>query len=304
MGYDVIMNFPSHFKDYFEPDKLHQINVNFVVKSMERQIGGTGTNIAYNLGLFKEKNVKLLSSVGKDGQVLIDYMTRSGINTEGIITDKRVFSATGTVITDTDDNQIWGFYYGACEAAKDIVLKDFADKKSLLIIGPNHPEAFLNFQKQAIQLKMDYVFDPGMTISWNTGEKLLEGVMNCKWLVGNDYEIAKITEMMGVTVAELVKKGIKVITTLGAEGVRYQDSDTEFYVPAYQNKKVVDPTGAGDAWRAGFMSGIVDNKSIEESLRLGNAVASYAVEMYGTANHTPTLEHIQQRADSLKKMAL
>jgi adenosine kinase len=304
MGYDVIMNFPSHFKEHILPDKIHQLNVSFVVNSLERQLGGTGTNIAYNLSLFKGNTIKLLASVGKDGDLLTDYLTMNAVDVTGVLVDKTIYSATGTVITDMDDNQIWGFYYGACELAKNINVADFADKNAVMFISANHPDAFMNFQKQAIKMKMDYMYDPGMTLTWNNGKDLREGVEHCTWLVGNDYEISRICKLIEISVEELIKKGTKVITTLGAEGVRYQDHESDFYVPAFQNKKVVDPTGAGDSWRAGFMTGIVRNEPIEESLRLGNAIASYAVEMYGTANHTPTEEHIQERADSLKKMAL
>lgn len=304
MGYDTIMDFPSRFNEHLLPEKLHQINVSFVVNSMERQFGGTATNIAYSAGLFKNNNVKLLASVGKDGDIILDYMKRSGIDVSGVLIDKKIFSANGTVITDLDDNQIWGFYYGACEMAKQIQLKDSVDKNSILIISANHPEAFMNFQKQAIKMKIDYMYDPGMTLSWNNSKDLSEGVLNCKWLVGNDYEIARICKLVKLSVKGLVSKGIKVITTLGGKGVRYQDDKMEYYIPAVQIKKIIDPTGAGDAWRAGFLTGVIRNESVEECLRLGNAVASYAVEMYGTANHTPSESHIQERADELKKLTL
>lgn len=304
MGYDVIMDFPSRFQEHLQPDKLHQINVSFVVDNLERQLGGTGTNIAYSLSLLKGNVVKLLASVGKDGSELVDYMKMNHIDISGIVVDKSKYTATGKVITDLDGNQIWGFYYGACEAAKTIRLADFADKNSLLIISANHPLAFANFQKQAIETGIDYLYDPGMTLSWNNGPDLKEGVLHCKWLVGNDYEISRIVKLIGMDVPQLVKKGVKVITTLGGEGVRYQDEASEFYVPAYKLEKVVDPTGAGDAWRAGFVTGIVRNQTIEESLRLGNAMASFAVERYGTANHRPGEAAVQARADELKKLAL
>jgi adenosine kinase len=304
MGYDTIMDFPSRFKEHLLPEKLHQINVSFVVNRMERQLGGTATNIAHSLALYKKNKVKLLASVGKDGDLLLEYMKHNGIDVSGVLVDKTIFSANGTVITDQDDNQIWGFYYGACEAAKDINLDDYAGKDSLLIISANHPKAFMNFQKQAIKSKIDYMYDPGMTLSWNTAEDLSEGVYNCKWLVGNDYEIARICKILNTSVKKIVKKGIRVITTLGGEGVRYQDDKMEYFVPAIKVEKMIDPTGAGDAWRAGFVTGVVQQLSIEESLRLGNATASYAVEMYGTANHNPSETALQKRADSLKKLTL
>ncbi len=304
MGYDTIMNFPSCFKDHLLPEKLHQINVSFVVNGMERQFGGTATNIAYNFALFGGNNVKLLASVGKDGDLLLDYMKMKGVDISGVLVDKKIFSANGTVITDLDDNQIWGFFYGACELAKQINLDKYVDEGSILVISANHPDAFMNFQKQAIKKKIDYLYDPGMTLAWNNSKDLTEGVMHCKWLVGNDYEIARICKLLNMEVKDIIKKGIKVITTLGGEGVRYEDDKMEYYVPAVSSKKLVDPTGAGDAWRAGFLTGVMRELSIEESLRLGNAVASYAVGIVGTANHNPSEAAIQKRADELKKLAL
>lgn len=300
MGYDEIMNFPSRFQEHLQPDKLHMINVSFVVDYLDKQLGGTATNIAYSLSLMKPAlPVKLLASVGKDGDQLLDFANQQGIDTKGVIKDDALYTATGKVITDMDNNQIWGFYYGACESAKNIKLEDFADKNAIMVISANHPKAFMHFQKRAIELGMDYLYDPGMTLSWNNGADLTEGVLHSKWLVGNDYEISRITTLTGLSVDEMVEKGITVITTLGNNGVKYKDQKEEHYVPSYQPKEVLDPTGAGDAWRSGFISGITMHKSVNEALRLGNALASFAVEKYGTANHNPTVEEIIDRADSL-----
>lgn len=304
MGYDVIMNFPSRFQDHLQPDKLHMINVSFVVDRLNKQLGGTGTNIAYNLSLLKNIPIKLLASVGKDGDDLLNFIHEQKIDTTGVLKDEELYTATGKVITDLDNNQIWGFYYGACENAKSIKLADFADSSSMLVISANHPEAFRSFQRQAIEMGIDYMYDPGMTLSWNNGEDLKQGVENCKWLVGNDYEISQICNHIHSSVDDLIQKGITVITTLGNEGVKYKDTTTEEYVPSYQAKEVLDPTGAGDAWRAGYLTGVVRNLSVKQCLALGNSLASFAVEMYGTANHKPSEEQIFERAGTLTEFSL
>jgi adenosine kinase len=304
MGYDVIMDFPSRFADHLQPDRLHQLNVSFVVDRLEKQLGGTGTNISYNLGLMKNENVRLLASVGRDGDRLIDFLKEKGIDTGGILKDEELYSFAGNVVTDRDSNQIWAVYYGACERAKNIRLADYANEDSIVVISANHPEAFRSFQRQAIEMGVDYLYDAGMTLAWNTGEGLKEGVRHARFLVGNDYEIARVMTLTGFTVDQLVHDGIIVVTTLGGEGVRYRDSETDLYVPAFSDKPFVDPTGAGDAWRAGFLTGILRKTSIEEALRLGNSLASFAVACYGTANHSPTAAEVEERADSLKKVAL
>jgi adenosine kinase len=294
------MNFPSRFVNYIQPDKLHQINVSFVVDKLDKQLGGTGTNIAYNLKFFTDKKVSLLAGVGKDGDIFYQFLKEHGIATEGILKDDSVYTATGKVITDMDNNQIWGFYYGACVRGEDIDITPHVNDKTLMIISANHPKALLHFQKQAIELGVDYLYDPGMTMTAVGKEDLHEGIMNCKWFVGNDYEVSQILKMTELTLENLLEKGIVVITTLGEHGVKYQTKDQEVTVPAFTMKETKDPTGAGDAWRGGFIAGVVEGKTIEESLKQANALASFAVEEYGTVNHKPSKNEIEERVGSLK----
>lgn len=300
IAFDEIMDFPSEFQKYIDPTKLHQLNVSFVVDKLEKQIGGIGTNIVYNLCLLKNfKNVVLLSSVGKDGKQIIDWLKKNKINTKSILIDKDLYTATGKVITDKKGNQIWGFYYGALIKSKDIDLTQYVKRGSLLIITSTHPNGFLKHQKQAIKLKLDYFYDPGPTLSWIETEDLQEGVKYCKWLIGNDYEIGRVLQTLQTSIVDLTKQNIAVITTLGDQGVQYTDSENNFLVPAFKVKNIIDPTGAGDAWRAGFVSGILQGETILRSLKIGNALASFAVEKYGTVNHKPTKQDVFKRAKSL-----
>ncbi|MDO8497637.1 MAG: PfkB family carbohydrate kinase [bacterium] len=295
VAYDEIMDFPSQFVEYLQPDKLHQINVSFVVDRLEKQLGGTATNISYNLSLVTNKKIILLTSIGKDGKEFLRFFKSRKINTEGVLIDKKLYTATGKVITDIKDNQIWGFYYGASVKAKYIDVTKFNTHTSVMIISANHSEAFLHFQKEAISLHIPYLYDPGMGITWIKEKDLIEGILHSRWLVGNDYEISNICKKIKMTVADLVKKNIIVITTLGEKGVLYQEKNNKIEVPGYKVSKTVDPTGAGDAWRAGFLGSLADGRSIKESLAYANALASFAVEKYGTVNHRPTRKQIEQR---------
>lgn len=301
VAFDEIMDFPQVFSDFIDPTKLHQLNISFVVDRLEKQIGGIGINIAYNLRLMlgASKDIMLLSSIGRDGDEFIRWLKKNKLSTKGIIVDKKLYTGVGKVMTDKKDNQIWSYYYGAMESAKKINLSKLANRETVLIISATHPDAFLNFQKQAIDLKMDYLYDPGMTLSWIKPQDLKEGVLNCRWLVGNDYEMGRILGIIQMDIIELSKKGIKIITTLGDQGVSYLDEENNLTVPAYKSDKIVDPTGAGDAWRAGFASGIMQGLTVRESLKLGNALASFAVEKYGTVNHKPTRKSVLQRAKTL-----
>lgn len=330
------MDFPSRFMDFLAPEKLHQINVSFVVDNLEKQMGGTATNIAFaasqTLKLTKVQYpisnsqypkpkfqfpIIILGGLGKDGMEHLRFFKKNKIETQGIIVDKKIFSANGSVITDIKDNQIWGFYYGACERGKDVKFAQFVKKDSLMIISANHPRAFLAAQKYAVKNKVDYLYDAGMSLTWITDGDLKQGVMNATYLIGNDYEIAMITKRIKVTVDELVRKGIEVITTLGEEGVRLEKNpksqtlnpkqilnsklqkEKNVRVPAVKVKKVVDPTGAGDGFRGGFMVALAYGYDMIDCLRIGNVVASFAIEKYGTVNYEISKGEFDKRLKSI-----
>jgi adenosine kinase len=297
IAYDMIMDFPNKFQDYFHPERLHQINVSFVVNKLEKQLGGTATNIAYNIAqIFNKKLlIHLLGSVGKDGKEFINFFKKNNIDTIGIIFNKDLYTAAGSVITDMKNNQIWGFYYGASEKIPYTDFKKIDKNTDLLVISANHKNSFLYFQSQAIQSKIPYLYDPGMTLTWITDKDLEMGVMNCRYLVGNDYEIAMILKRLKVSIDRLINKGVNVITTFGEKGVEYRGGDNSLFVAAVKTKKMIDPTGAGDAWRGGFVAGLLINYSIKDCLKLGNVMASFAIEKYGTVNHRPTKEEIEER---------
>lgn len=300
IAYDEIMDFPGKFVDYLDPKKLHQINVSFVVDRLEKQLGGVATNIAYNLSLLTTKKISIVGAVGKDGKQFIHFFKKNNINTENLITDKNLYTSTGKVITDNLDNQIWGFYYGASGSAKKIQLTKTINQSSLFVLTATHPDVFLKFQNQLSKSGRDFLYDPGMVLTWIDNKDLRQGVKNCRWLVGNDYEIGMILKRLSTTVKELTKSfNLRIITTLGEKGVIYEAKSERYRIKSYKVKKIVDPTGAGDAWRGGFTAGILEGKSIAESLRLGNALASFAIENYGTVNHRPNKKDIYKRFQTL-----
>jgi adenosine kinase len=323
IAYDTIMNFPHEFQNYFHPEKLHQINVSFVVNKLERQLGGTACNIAYNIAIisnfqfpiskqysnsnFQNNNpkIKLIGSVGKDGKDFLNFFKKNKINADGVIVDKKLYTSAGSVITDTKNNQIWGFYYGASEKIPYIDFKKINKETDLLVISANHQNSFLYFQGEAIKNKIPYLYDPGMTLTWIKDKDLKEGVMNARYLVGNDYEIAMIMKRINPTSRKLLRAGkFGMITTLGEKGVRYVEtlkrSNVQMIeIPGYKVKKMVDPTGAGDAWRGGFVAGLLMGHTTKDCLKLGNVMASFAIEKYGTVNHRPTKKEIERRIKQL-----
>lgn len=304
IGYDIIMDYPDKFINQIQPDKLHQLNLSFVVNNLEKQIGGIATNISYNFSLLSKTKPLILGAVGRDWKELFIFFKKNKIETKGILVDNKLFSATGSVITDIVDNQIWTYCYGASKNGKSMKLDKYIEKNLIVIISANHPDTMLNFQAQAIKLKLDYFYDPGLALGVIPKSDLWQGIKCCRWLVGNDYEIALIEKIFNLSVKQLVKLGIRVITTLGEKGVRYQDKKIRIGIEGYKVKKVVDPTGAGDAWRGGFLAGLIDGRNVVDSLKLGNALASFAVEKYGTINHHPSKKEIEKRANDLKAQSL
>lgn len=298
IAFDEIMDFPGKFVEYFHPERLHQINVSFVVNKLEKQLGGIATNIAYNISLVTQKPVKLLSAIGKDGDPFITFFKEHHIDTLNILFEKSLFTSTGKVITDLSDNQIWGYYYGALEKSEKLNLKKSAGKNSLVIISATHAKGFLKVQSESIAMGLHYLYDPGMALTWISDKDLKEGIMHSTYLIGNDYEVAQICKRIKMDVKDFVKKGIAVIITLGEKGVEYHSKDESYKFAAYKLKNIVDPTGAGDAFRGGFVGGLLEGKSIKECLKQGNALASFAIEKYGTVNHVVTMK---QLADRMKK---
>lgn len=366
IGYDEIMDFPGHFKDYFHPEKLHQINVSFAVARLNKHVGGIATNIAYAIAQLNDKsqitnNKSILNfksqisnskntiypvgAVGKDGQDVLDFFKKNKISTDYIQTISELYTTTGKVITDMNDNQIWGYYYGASSKYAPNFKFQISNLKSssnnklqnntandFWVLSATHEKPFSAILRHCIANKLPYLFDPGMTLTWIRDDLLKKGVLNATYLVGNDYEMAMIEKRLNITVEDMVKKGVNVITTLGGKGVSYYGSTDSvaallrpnsapressrdarvsgmplrprhllnLIVSPCKVRKVVDPTGAGDAWRGGFVAGLAQGLPIETCLKLGNVMGSMAVEKVGTVAYTATEEEIEKRLRKIK----
>jgi adenosine kinase len=181
-------------------------------------------------------------------------------------------------------------------------LNDISDvKNSLLIISSSHPEAVSSIQKQALEINIDYLYDPGMMLTWIDNELLKEGLLGAKYIVANDYEINLIFERTGLKIQDLIDLNITVITTKGKDGLNYQNGKQNIKIEAFPVTNFKDPTGAGDAFRGGFLAYLLDDKPILDSLIAGSALASMAVESLGGVNHVLENQEFLNRFDYLKK---
>lgn len=302
ISHDTIMDFPSRFQDVIDPKNLHKLNISFIANTMEKRLGGTATAVSYNLSLLCPEKVIILGAVGTDGHDLLQFYKKHELSTASILHDKNEYSSNGTVVTDANGNQVWSFYYGASRKAQYLDIAPYVHGNTLAVILANHPQSFLHFQNQVIELGMDYLYDPGMSLSWLKTQDLSHGVSHARFITSNDYEMVQILKRLNTTTENLAEKGVAIITTLGSNGVRYQDKNATHIIPSFPIKRAIDPTGGGDAWRGGFLAGIAGNMPIIDSLVQANALASFAVEVYGGVNHTPTQSMIQERVRVIKKL--
>ena len=315
LGYDYIMDFPGRFADRIMPDKIHKLSLSFLVDKLTKQFGGTGANIAYTLKLLGVESL-LLACAGEDFAEYKKHLERHGIVTTGITEHQRVTTSSYFVITDQDDNQIGSFYVGAMKYARDLSIAAVADSGNLsdsrnrtppphfVVIAPTDPAAMKKYVKECRSHKLSYFYDPAFQIATFTPVELKEGITGAALLIGNDYEISLIEDRLGVSHEELLAMTPVVITTLGAKGSIIETRKEAIHIKSAKPKNTSDPTGAGDAFRAGFLAGYLKAASSRSALERGlsgltahellvcgqmaSVAAVYTVEKYGTQTHTFT----------------
>lgn len=296
LSFDHIFNLPVNFSEYILPEKVHNINVSFTTRRHTLTPGGTGGNQAYTLALLGHKPI-LIAAVGGDYGDYRQWLTAKGIDTSYIRVFKEENTAFGSVMTDVKDNQIWLFSKGAISHAQKISLKPvFRQHKSaypLVVIAPNEPEAINRYLDECIEMQVPFVFDPAFYIPQLRLSTLRKGVRHARIIFGNDYEIAMMSKLLKKPLAEFKSADQPekiIVTTYGAKGSlieKYLPKHTEkIKIKAAKVRKVVDPTGAGDAYRAGFLAGFVTRASLQKCGQMGSVAAAYAIEKYGTMSHS------------------
>ena len=294
VAYDRIMNFPGHFKDQILPDKLHILNVSFFLEKMNESFGGTAGNIAYNLSLLKASPVLLANVGGKDFAAYRQWLVKNKINLSQVKIYPGQHTASAYIITDLADNQIAGFFPGAMFNAVSVGNR-IPRKVELAIVSPQNPVDMVKLPTVFKAKKIPYIFDPGQQISSLSGVQLRSAIAGAKILIGNDYEITLVKKKTGWTTKQLLAQCEILITTLGAKGSEIRQGNKTYSIKKIKRKKTVDPTGAGDAYRAGLIAGLMRGWDIEKCGRLAAVVSVYAVEKQGTQNHFFTWPQLQTR---------
>lgn len=284
LAYDRIMDFPGKFSDHILPDKIHVLNVCFTVNGLQEKFGGTAGNIAYSLALLGEQPV-ILATAGKDFDRYEAWLQGHRLSLAGIRRVEEPLTAGAYITTDQADNQITGFNPGAMKYPSLFEFDGMDPQKTLAIVAPGNLEDMLTYTRRCKERKIAYIFDPGQSIPALSADQLVEMLTGSRLLISNDYELEMIMRATGLEKAQLLQRAGGIITTLGEDGSLVCTQDEEIKIPAARAARVVDPTGAGDAYRAGLIKGLVLGTSLADAARTGGVCASYAVECYGTQEH-------------------
>ena len=294
LAYDRIMDFPGHFSDHILPEKIHALNVCFQVDGMKEKFGGTAGNIAYALTLMGEKPT-ISATIGRDYHQYFKWLGQNGISHHTIKIIEDEFTASAYITTDKADNQITGFNPGAMKYSSSLDFDRLNPKETLLIISPGNLEDMVNYPRLCKARGIEYIFDPGQSLPMLDAKDLIQAIEGCLILISNDYELDLITSKTGLSKETLRRRAKTIIVTLGELGSRVFTPDGEISVSAVTPMKVEDPTGAGDSYRGGLISGLIRGKNIEQCARMGSVCASFAVECYGTQEYSFSLEEFNKR---------
>ncbi len=294
LAYDYIMDFPDSFRNHILPDQLHILNVCFVVENLKKNFGGVAGNIAYTMKMLGEEPI-IFSPLGSDGGDYLEYLKSIKLNTNYIFLTENKLTSSAHITTDKDDNQITAFYNGSLGEAINLSIEAVKEKIDLALISPTQKEAMIRHAKECYEKQIPFCFDPGQQLTAFSSQELMAIIGQAKFLIGNDYEIKLLQSKTGWDMTELLNHVEVVITTLGDKGSIITTKDGNIEIGVCPAQSVDDPTGAGDAYRAGFFTAYARGKDLETCGQVASVSAVYAVENYGTQNHQFTLEDFKDR---------
>lgn len=295
IAFDYIMSYPGIFKEMLLAESLDQISVSFLVDEMTRHRGGVAPNIAYTLALLGECPV-LVGTAGRDFDVYQQALADVGVDTSGTRIFEDLYTASFFVSTDQQQAQIAMFYTGAMARARDLSLADAVDgKPDLAVISPNDPVAMRQLIAECKARGIPYMYDPSQQVARVDGSELAQGVDGAHILVTNEYEYTALTSKTGFTHDELMHRAGTVIVTRGENGADIYTDDAVYHVPVVLPGAIKDPTGVGDAFRAGLLKGLAAGWPWDVSGRVGALAATYVLEQVGTQNHIYTRREFVER---------
>lgn len=291
MAFDTIMVFGDQFRNHILPDKIHMLNICFFVPEMRREFGGTAGNIAYNLKLLQGEPV-IMATVGDDFAGYTNWLQQHELDTTHIKTIPGTFTAQAFITTDQDDNQITAFHPGAMSECHQNSVHDAQDI-GLAIIAPDGRDGMFLHAKECHDKGIPFMFDPGQGLPMFNGEELLHFIELATYVAVNDYEAQLLQEKTGLTLEQVAEKVKALIVTEGAQGSTIYADGKQYKIPCARAEQVIDPTGCGDAYRAGLLYGISQGWDWEVSGRLASVMGAIKIASRGAQNHKISREEIQ-----------
>lgn len=292
-AYDTIMVFHDQFKNHILPDKVHILNVSFLVPDMRREFGGCAGNIAFNLKMLGGEPLPM-GTVGNDFEPYAKWMAQHGIAGDYLRTIDTTYTAQAFITTDQDDNQITAFHPGAMNFSHENKVSD-ASGISLGIVSPDGRDGMLQHATQFAEQNIPFIFDPGQGLPMFNGEELLDFIDKATWVTLNDYEAQLVAERTGKSLQQLAEQVQALIVTLGGEGSHIYTKGRCIEIPVASTSGLNDPTGCGDAYRAGLLYGLMNDMDWETTGRIAALLGAIKIESHGTQNHRFTQDSFCER---------
>jgi adenosine kinase len=294
IAYDTILLFPDRFKEHILPDRIHILNVAFLVPEMRREFGGCAMNIAYSLHLLGDIALPM-AAAGHDFGPYRERLVSKGIRLDFVKTVEDAFTAQAFITTDLDDNQITAFHPGAMQFAHRNHVSEAADQVALGIVAPDGREAMIQHAAEFAEAGIPFIFDPGQGLPMFGGAELEHFIEQASWVAVNDYEWGMLQQKTGLAASDIVRKVKALIVTKGAEGSTIYIPGETLHVPCAKPRAVVDPTGCGDAYRAGLIHGLLHGLDWQTSGRLASLLGAIKIESRGPQNHVFTRAEFLRR---------
>lgn len=292
-AYDNIMTFQDRFKNHILPDKVHILNVCFLVPAMRKEFGGCAGNIAYNLQLLGGDG-KPMGTVGSDFTPYADWMDKVGVSRDYLAQIDDAYTAQAFITTDLDDNQITAFHPGAMDFAHQQSIPA-QDGISLGLVSPDGRDAMIQHAQQFFDAQIPFVFDPGQGLPMFDGDDLMTFIKQATYVTVNDYEAELLQERTGLSEQEIAQHVQALIVTKGGEGSVVHTAEQVLQIPPVAVSELQDPTGCGDAYRAGLIFGIMNEMGWETTCRIASLMGAIKIQHHGTQNHSFTMDEFKQQ---------
>lgn len=294
VAYDYLMTFPGHFTEQILPERLASISLSFLVDSMSKQRGGIAPNIAYTMALLGERP-RVMATVGEDFGDYRMWLDSKGVDTSLMRVVPGVFTASFFATTDRASAQIASFYPGAMGYASMQTLKELTSKPDLVIVSPNAPDAMMKFPAECRELGIKYLYDPSQQVLRLEGKELARDMEGAHFLFCNDYEFGLISKKTGWSLDQILEHVSVLVITRGKNGADLYTANDSVHIPTVPEDEIVDPTGVGDAFRGGFLTGYSRGFDWKLCGEIGSLSAVYCLEQQGPQSHNYT------RADFIKR---